>query len=273
MPLFGGNLAYRVLRCISRASSTLPKTVDEYESAEQKLRVHFGHQFFDTIRDRNVIDFGSGHGRESVAIARSGATRVVGVEIQERFRVVAREHAAAEGVADRCEFVACPDEPADLIFSLDSFEHFDDPAAILHLMSKMICENGEVWISFGLPWYHPHGGHLFSVFPWAHLIFTEDSLIRWRSDFKDDGATRFHEVAGGLNQMTIARFHDIISSSSLHLLEFRLTPISKLRPIHCPWTREFTTSLIFARLQKVPAAVVSRATRPSPHLQSEMSTT
>jgi hypothetical protein len=56
------------------------------------------------------------------------------------------------------------------------------------------------------------GGHLFSVFPWAHLIFSEQALIRWRSDFKSDGATRFSEVAGGLNQMTIRRFERLIAA-------------------------------------------------------------
>jgi hypothetical protein len=36
----------------------------------------------------------------------------------------------------------------------------------------------------------------------AHLIFKERALIRWRAGFKTDGATRFGEVAAGLNQMT-----------------------------------------------------------------------
>ncbi len=71
-------------------------------------------------------------------------------------------------------------------------------------MASLLKPSGFALVEFGYTWFHPYGGHLFSVFPWAHLIFTEKSLIRWRSDFKTDGATRFQEVAGGLNQMTIA---------------------------------------------------------------------
>jgi hypothetical protein len=70
-------------------------------------------------------------------------------------------------------------------------------------------------ISFGPTWHHPYGGHLFSVFPWAHLIFSEKALTRWRSDLRDDGATRFGEVAGGLNQMTIRRFEELVADSRL----------------------------------------------------------
>lgn len=76
------------------------------------------------------------------------------------------------------------------------------------MMSALLEPKGEVIASFGPTWYHPLGGHLFSVFPWAHLLFSEKALLRWRSDFKTDGATHFGEVAGGLNQMTVDRFEN-----------------------------------------------------------------
>ena len=56
-----------------------------------------------------------------------------------------------------------------------------------------VADSGQVHISFGPPWCHPLGGHLFSVFPWAHLLFTEHALLQWRAGFKHDGATRFGE--------------------------------------------------------------------------------
>jgi len=84
------------------------------------------------------------------------------------------------------------------------------------------------------------GGHLFSVFPWAHLLFSERALIRWRSDFKTDGATRFSEVAGGLNQMTM---------SPLRMSWMECVPIRKLHRLHNYLTREFTTSIVGCELQ------------------------
>jgi hypothetical protein len=143
-----------------------------------------------------------------------------------------------------------PRQKADIIFSIDAFEHFDDPEFILREMDSMLAPDGEIWISFGPPWYHPVGGHLFSVFPWAHLVFSEKALIRWRSDFKHDGATRFSEVAGGLNQITIARFERIVQASPLRIASLNVVPIRKLKPLHNRLTREFTTAVVRCHLLK-----------------------
>jgi hypothetical protein len=99
-------------------------------------------------------------------------------------------------------------------------------------------------------WYHPRGGHLFSVFPWSHLIFTEKAQIRWRSDFKTDGATRFSEVAGGPNQMSIARFERLVAQSPFRFESFRTIPIRPLAWAHNRLTREFTTAALECKLVK-----------------------
>ena len=85
---------------------------------------------------------------------------------------------------------------------------------------------------------------LFSVFPWAHLVFSEDALIRWRSDFNNNGATLFHELAGGLNQMTIARFERLVAHSRFPPVSVKLVPIRRLRLLHHRLTREFTNALV-----------------------------
>ncbi len=133
---------------------------------------------------------------------------------------------------------------------MDAFEHFADPSGILNIMGALLRPAGEALVSFGPIWYHPLGGHLFSVFPWAHLVFSEKALIGWRSAFKSDGATRFSEVAGGLNQMTIAKFEKLVADSSLQFAELELVPIRKLRRFHNHLTREFTTAIVRCRLVK-----------------------
>jgi hypothetical protein len=133
---------------------------------------------------------------------------------------------------------------------MDAFEHFADPAEILRIMDALLKPSGEVLAAFGPTWYHPLGGHLFSVFPWAHLLFSEKALIRWRSTFKTDGATRFSEVAGGLNQMTVAKFKALVADSPLKFASLELVPIKKVRPLHNRLTREFTTAIVRCRLVK-----------------------
>jgi SAM-dependent methyltransferase len=168
--------------------------------------------------------------------------------------VGARARAAAAGVADRCTFASGTTERADVIVSIDSFEHFADPADILRTMHDLLVPGGRVLASFGPTWYHPLGGHLFSVFPWAHLVLSEAALIRWRNDVRSDGATRFGEVAGGLNQMTIRRFVSTVGASPLTLERLECVPINKLRHLHSRLTREWTTAIVRATLRKPAGA-------------------
>lgn len=217
---------------------------------KSKLDVLFGSEFLSSISGKTVIDFGCGEGIEAVEIAQRGARRVIGIDNRDDVLQTARQRALAAGVQDLCLFTSSTEERADVIVSVDAFEHFANPSEILGVMSTILRPGGAILISFGPPWHHPLGGHLFSVFPWAHLVFNEQALVRWRSTFKTDGATRFSEVAGGLNQMTITKFEELVEGSGLKFADLELIPIRKLRYFHNRWTREFTTAIVRCRLVK-----------------------
>ena len=247
MGVIGGPIAYRLLRRISIDGETGYCDGSAYDGVS-KIETLLGKRIWEDTRDKVVIDFGCGDGEDAVEIAKRTARKVIGVDIRERALANARARAAAHGVADRCHFATTTEEKADLILSLDAFEHFGDPAQILRIMRRLLKDDGCIVAAFGPTWYHPLGGHLFSVFPWAHLIFTEKSLIRWRSDFKTDGATRFCEAEGGLNQMTIRRFETIVAASDFKFAEFEPVPIRKLQPLANRLTREFTTAIVRCKL-------------------------
>lgn len=205
-----------------------------------------------------MIDFGCGTGAEAIELAQRGADRVIGIDARESVLRVARELASRSGVSDRCSFTTHCEDRADVIFSVDAFEHFADPAGVLKIMRRLVKDDGTARVCFGPTWYHPRGGHLFSVFPWAHLLFTEEALVRWRSGFKADGATRFSEVEGGLNGMTIRRFQALVEMSDWRFEDFEAVPIQRLRLLANKLTREFFTSMLRCRL-------VPRTPRPMPH--------
>ena len=175
---------------------------------------------------------------------------MIGIDIREDVLQAPRQKALDAGVQNTCFFAPSTKELADVVVSVDAFEHFADAAEILRIMNTLPQPAGEVLVSFGPTWYHPLGGHLFSVFPWAHLIFSEKALIGWRSKFKTDGATGFSEVAGGLNQVTIAKFEELVAGSYLKFATLELVPIKKLRRFHNRFTREFTTAVVRCRLVK-----------------------
>ena len=241
------NIQYRILKRISPgAPDCCSGAIYEGKS---KLAALMGDEIFDKIAGKVIIDFGCGEGADAVEMAVRGAKRVIGIDIREDVLQASRQKALSAGVQNSL-FVSSTKELADIVVSVDAFEHFADPAGILRSMNTLLQPAGEVLVSFGPTWYHPLGGHLFSVFPWAHLIFSEKALIRWRSTFKTDKATRFSEVAGGLNQMTIAKFEELIAGSPLRFASLELVPIKKLRRFHNRLTREFTTAIVRCRLVK-----------------------
>ncbi len=209
-----------------------------------------GEELTKKLQGKTVIDFGCGKGNEAIEMVRRGAARVIGLDIREDHLEIARRSAEAAGVSDRCVFATSTTEPVEMITTIDAFEHFGEPEKILALMGSLLGPGGELIFSFGPTWYHPLGGHLFSVFPWAHVVCTEAALVRWRSDFRSDGATRFGEVTGGLNQMTIGRFERLVTGSGFRLESLECVPIGKLKPVHNRMTREFTTALVRGRMVK-----------------------
>ena len=240
------DLQYRILRKIAPGA---PQTMNgSAYDGKSKIRVSLGENLLTMIQDKIVIDFGCGDGVATLDLARHGAKKVIGLDILQNALDQATRNAANAGLDTLCEFTTSTDTKADVIVSLDAFEHFGDPAAILDMMHNLLQPGGCVMASFGPTWYHPLGGHLFSMFPWAHILFSESALIRWRANIRPDGATRFSEVEGGLNQMTIARFERLVAASQFRIESLETVPIGKLRPIHSRVTREFTTAIVRTKL-------------------------
>jgi SAM-dependent methyltransferase len=255
--VLGGQLGYRLLRWISPPEEMKQRPASDEFECGSKLAAYWGTGIWQQIIGKTVIDFGCGEGKEAIEVAKHGAKLVIGVDIRQRALDVARKSAETAGVARICRFAETTTEKADVVLSTDAFEHFADPAAILHVMAELLKPDGRVLATFGPPWFHPKGGHSFSVFPWAHLVFSERALIRWRSDFKTDGATRFCEIDGGLNQMTVRAFKRLVERSEFEVESLETIPIRALRWLHNPVTREFVTSVVRCRLRKKPAPVIS----------------
>ncbi|MGH9575187.1 MAG: class I SAM-dependent methyltransferase [Candidatus Acidiferrales bacterium] len=241
-------LQYRFLKWISPQE---PRYMSgEVYKDKTKIRALLGDKLFDQLRGKVVIDFGCGEGNDAIALAKNGSLRVIGIDIRESVLERARKNACSQGIQAICHFCSDVDEQVDAIVSVDSFEHFSDPASILLRMHELLKPDGAVFASFGPTWYHPLGGHLFSVFPWSHLIFSERALIRWRSDLRSDGANHFAEVEGGLNQMTISRFERLVEQSPFLFESLEAVPIRRFRLLHSRMSQEFTTSIVRCKLIK-----------------------
>lgn len=242
MSLIGGAFGIALLNWASRNGAVERCDIATAYIGRSKLEVLLGPRIWDETRGKDVLDFGCGPGAEAVEIAEHGARHVIGIDLRQRWLELGVELADSHGVADRCTFAREWTDPVDLIVSLDSFEHFADPAGVLAHMRGLLRPGGKVLAAFGPTWYHPLGGHIYSVFPFSHLLFSERALVRWRAMHKSDGATTIEE--SGLNKMTISRFIRLVEASPLKFASFELLPIRPLRLIANRLTREFTTAAV-----------------------------
>lgn len=257
-----GVLGYRLLQCFPTPRSWQSRPNHSPAPEVGKLETYWGPEIWDELVGRTVIDYGCGWGGDCIEMARRGVRRAIGLDVRPKALAIAAKAAERAEVADCCTFRTTTDEKADAIICIDCFEHFNDPAAVLRTMAELLNPGGTAFVSFGPPWFHPYGGHSFSVFPWAHLLFSERSFLRWRSHYCNDGATRFHEVPGGLNQMTIRRFERLVQESSLRTTDFMAVPIRPVRLFHNRLTREFFTSIVRCKLTR-KAALHERAPEPA----------
>src|SRR5205085_214541 len=141
--------------------------------------------FISRIQDQRVLDFGCGWGWQSVAMAQHGAREVVGVDIG------SLDH--GNGLIEKLQLQdkvtlvnhLNPDMMGsfDVVISCCSFEHFSNPASILEQMRTAARPGGKVIVSFGEPWFSPHGSHMnfFTRLPWVNLLFPEKTVMKVRS--------------------------------------------------------------------------------------------
>jgi SAM-dependent methyltransferase len=244
--IIGGEIGYRLLRSLVKVSPG--NEITTAYDGKVRMEVLFGPDIWQELEGKTVVDFGCEAGVEAIEMVQHGVARVIGVDINEEALQGATKNAAEAGLEDRCSFTTEAREKVDVVVTLDAFEHFADPLAMLRVMRGLLKDGGYVLACFGPTWYHPLGGHGFSFFPWAHLLFTESVLMRWyRETFKRDGQ-HFSEVRGGLNQLTIRQFERIVPQSPFRLLTFEAVPIRRLRPLANRLTREFTTAVVRCRL-------------------------
>lgn len=251
MGIISGEIGYRLFRRLRKVCPD--NNVTTAYDGKSKMEVFFGPQIWRDLADKTVLDFGCEAGIEAIDMAQHGVPRVIGLDIREEPLAAAREAAKKAGVENACVFTTHTDEKVDVVVSLDAFEHFADPLAMLKVMRRLLKDDGYVLACFGPTWYHPLGAHGFSIFPWAHFVFSESVLMRIYREDTGRPAYRFEEVTGGLNKLTVGRFKKIVAQSDFEFESMEPVPIRKLKFLANSLTREFTTAVVKCKL--VPKSV------------------
>jgi SAM-dependent methyltransferase len=182
-------------------------TDEEFEDrvAAVSWMLDFAKDQVEVVRDKRVVEIGSGFGVGAIACLRKGAAEYLGIEPQPfgagviqldgadaGFRVCYETAAKSidkrkvhffEGFADDW-----PGGGFDVCLIADVLEHVHDPKMIAASAWRLLKAGGMVVASTSPLYFSAHGHHLFDVFadrPWAHLYkdFSRDAVARKTSPF------------------------------------------------------------------------------------------
>jgi ubiquinone/menaquinone biosynthesis C-methylase UbiE len=136
----------------------------------------------------------------------------------------------------------------DSIVCVDVMEHLPTPEEFVLEFQRVLKPGGRLLVSFGPPWYHAHGKHMWTKLPgwWTHLLFPRRVVMR---------------VAGipehltwedlGIMRLSVAKFHRSMRASQLKTLHLQENIKSVLKPLKWfPGVRELFVSEVIGVFQK-----------------------
>lgn len=174
---------------------------------------------FNDFKDKTVLDIGCGHGALSVNIARLGANRVVGIDV-DRSRIEFAKRIQKSKYPEygsiinfeHCD-LASISEKFDVAISKDSFEHIGDLPAVMRGIAARLKEDGLLLAGFSPLYFSPfgdHGRYLGSLrLPWLPVILPEPILFFLASHIRKIDVRSAADV--GLNKLTPKQFRKIVS--------------------------------------------------------------
>ena len=222
-----------LLRLVSKRTTSRPRDYEEtyFRRGASEART-FLQRFGIPIdfRGKRVLDYGCGYGPLAFHLAQvEGAAAVTGVDIDQARIDFARQKLSSEyhdltGSVDFKLPEEVKDGQFDIVVSKDSFQHYNDPASALSQIRQLTAPGGLIAIGFGPLWKSPYGGAIdfMTKLPWAHLIFSEEAIMRERLRYRpEEKAQTYKDVRGGFNKMTLRQFRQIVAGSGMKVLSFR----------------------------------------------------
>jgi hypothetical protein len=135
-------------------------------------------------------------------------------------------------------------------------------------MAEFLAPGGVAVLAFGPLFHSPFGDHMYEFFkvqvPWRGVLFSEEAVLRVRRECyrPTDGATRYGEVAGGLNLMRYSQFLGYVRDTGWQFDYLRPNAFLRKGPLRkvsdtvmaLPGVRDYFVHNVYATLRRAPAA-------------------
>ena len=208
-----------------------------------------------------TLDFGCGAGGLTYRIAQA-CDEAIGLDLEPYKLEFARAQSERLGIGN-ARFVhydgqklPFADDSFDCVVCVDVIEHLPTPAHFVAEFARVLIPGGRLLLSFGPPWYHAHGKHIWTNLPgwWTHLIFPRSVVMRM---IHQPPETTWEQL--GLHRLSVAGFHRAMASSGLEQrhLDERINRVA--RPLKAvPKLRELLIGEVVSVYQKPQADASTR---------------
>jgi SAM-dependent methyltransferase len=239
-----------------------PETMDQFHAEYIRSEMAKGERslaqfgpFAEGLKGATVLDFGCGGGGITFRLGEC-ASEAWGVDVDaEKLEFARRE---AERISrsnvhfslydgERLPF---EDARFDFVYCVDVVEHLSDPTGSLAEIARVLRPGGKLLLSFGPPWRHAHGKHMWTKLPgwWTHLIFPRSVVMEVRGL---SPKTTWEEI--GIHRLTVAKFERVTLFlrtwlEPLHIKYRSNRLVAPMRRI--PWLREFFIAEVVAVYRK-----------------------
>ena len=204
-----------------------------FQAFQAQLLVDYFRKFNVQLKERRVLDLGSGIGGYSQHLVRYGAD-VISLDL------VVPSHLTGTSLVGNALDLPLRDNSIDIVFCASLIEHVAEPQRLIEEIERVLKKGGFCYLSFP-PYYSPLGGHEFSPWhylgeKWALRLSRGRSRVpEWVAQlYKMPKTPRsFAEIyyGWGLYRMTIRKARSLIAKSDLILVDSstRYMPISAVR--------------------------------------------
>jgi SAM-dependent methyltransferase len=183
------------------------------------------------VRDKDVLEVGSGLGFLTADIALAGARSVLGVDIWEpRVAYATQKLAQRFPHLTNARFCSTPTDKMDgqdrfdVIVSQNTFEHIADIDGVLASFRRLLKPGGVAYLGFSPLYHSPFGDHgelrAPARLPWLHLLAGRKRVIAAFNSANDEAANSLTDC--GYNGLKPADFRRAFERSGLTTERIRI---------------------------------------------------
>ncbi len=200
-----------------------------------------------------ALDFGCGAGGLTFRIA-AAAGEATGIDIgAEKLAFAEAERATRAGHVRFVQYgggtpLPFPDGAFASAWCVDVVEHLPTPALFLAELGRVLRPGGLLYLSFGPPWGHAHGKHLWAKLPggWTHLLFPRAVCMRV-GGYPEDAT--WEDL--GLHRLTVGGFRRAARGCGLRPVHYEEKVKRAVAPLRLvPGVRELVIGEVVAVYRK-----------------------